>query len=510
MAAISSAFKHEFAPVGGHQGLPRHAGMFASGYSSFMQENSVAMPGRRWPAMPIAVLVLCFLFNFLGRGIGDTFMVFLLPLGAEFGWQRSQLTSVYSALMVTSGLAAPLAGLVFERWGPRMLYSAGLLLLGGGYFLASRAHSLWQFYACVSVLGGLGAAALGMVPVAALLSRWYTRHMGAAIGLAYAGFGCGSLVLVPLSQSLIVTQGWRPTYQVLGGGLLLLVPLVQWLPWRAIRAGGVGSAGSVGNVAGVGGAGHSARPAVSVADHRGPIRSAAADAASTVAAPGAAAAGQRGAITASAALRRALHDRRFWLLVQVMFFTALGMYLVIVQSVAYLIDVGFTPLQAASAFGAAGMLSVLGVSSAGWLADRFGHPLAIGVSFSGTALGMGLLWALSQRASPLLLMGYVLVFGLCQGARGPVIAGLSARLFAGPGQATVYGAIYACMSVGSGVGALLSGVLHDLTGGYGANFALALLSVLLAALPFLFSAQRLRVPPLPTDESHLPRSPARG
>ncbi|MBE0548661.1 MAG: MFS transporter, partial [Rubrivivax sp.] len=178
-----------------------------------------------WLTLPVLVVLLCFAFNFIGRGVGDTYMVFLLPLGAEFGWQRSQMTSVYSALMVTSGLASPLAGAVFERWGPRVLYAAGLALLGAGYYGAGQAQQLWHLYVCIGVLGGLGASALGMVPAAVLISRWFDRRMSTAIGLAYAGFGCGALVLVPLAQTLIDAHGWREAYRAIGGTLLVLLPL---------------------------------------------------------------------------------------------------------------------------------------------------------------------------------------------------------------------------------------------------------------------------------------------
>jgi MFS family permease len=404
-----------------------------------MFKNGVAGPAPSAPpaSMAIGVLALCFGFNFVGRGVGDTYMVFLLPLEREFGWHRSQMTSVYSTLMIVSGLAAPLGGMVFERWGPRVLYAGGLGLLGAGYFLAARVSALWQFYLCVGLLGGLGIAAVGMVPAAALISRWFERRLSTAIGLAYAGFGCGSLLIVPLAQTLIDAGGWRDAYRTIGTALLLLLPLSLLIPWRTIRAG---------------------LPALRAPAPR----------------PRA----------GSGPVRDALRRRTFWLLVQVMFFTAVGMYLIIVQSVAYLVDVGFAPLQAAGAFGVSGLLSVVGVSSAGWLADRFGHRRAATVSFAGTFLGTSLLLAMSYAASPALLVAYVLLFGICQGARGPLIAGLSARLFAGPGQATIYGVIFACMSVGAGIGALLSGVLHDLTGGYRSGFVLSMVCVLLAALPF--------------------------
>ena len=412
-----------------------------SKYSEYMLKNSVAGARRRRRPLPVAmaatVLFLCFAFNFVGRGVGDTYMVFLLPLEKEFGWHRSQMTSVYSALMVVSGLAAPLGGMVFERWGPRVLYAGGLALLGSGYFLASKVTALWQFYVCISLLGGLGAAAIGMVPAAALISRWFERRLSTAIGIAYAGFGCGSLLIVPLAQTQIDAVGWRHAYEVIGGSLLVVLLLSLAVPWRTIRAG---------------------LPSLVVPRHH---------------------------VAAGAGpVRAALRDRTFWRLVQVMFFTAVGMYLIIVQSVAYLVDVGYTALQAATAFGAAGALSVVGVSSSGWLADRFGHRRAATVSFIGTFLGISLLLAMSFGASISMLVAYVLLFGICQGARGPLAAGLSARLFSGPGQATIYGVIFACMSIGSGIGSLLAGALHDLSGGYRAGFVLSMVCVLLAALPF--------------------------
>lgn len=394
------------------------------------------------PALPAAVLALCFLFNFVARGIGDTFMVFLLPLEAEFGWQRSQMTGVYSALMVVSGLSSPLAGLLFERWGPRVLYAAGIAVLAVGYLLAAFADQIWHFYLCIGLLGGLGAGAIGMVPATALLSRWFSGRLGTATGIAYAGFGCGSLVLVPLAQALIEAYGWRSAYQVLAQVLVGVLVISQFIRWQTIMDGRAGAA---------------AATRMSKSARRE---------------------------SAAAALRFALRQRRFWLMVQTMFFTAVGMYLVTVQSVAYLVDAGIAPLRAASAFGAAGMLSVVGVSSAGWFAERFGYRNAATASFIGTALGISLLYAVSITPSPLLLAAYVLLFGICQGVRGPLVASLSSQVFAGPGQAAIYGVIYACMTIGAGCGALLSGVLHDLTHSYRPAFVLAIACLVVAAAPF--------------------------
>lgn len=417
-------------------------------YTRFMKKNGEP-PAIVTPVRAVGVLALCLFFNFVSRGVADTYLVFLLPLQQEFGWQRAEMTAIYSMLMLVAGMASPVTGWVFERWGPRTLYGGGIGLLAAGYLIAGHATQLWHFYFGVGLLGGLGCGAIGMVPAAAILSWWYSGRLGAAIGIAYSGFGAGSLAMVPTAQWLIGHGGWRATYLSLAIALVAIGVLALLLPWRTIMA------------------------------PRGE--------------PLAPKHGEK----AAHPLRAAFAQRRFWLLVQVMFFTALGMYLVLPQSVAYLIDVGFTPLQSATAVGAASMLSVAGVSTSGFLSDRFSHKHAATVSFIGTGLGIGALYALTYRKSDALLAAYVLLFGICQGARGPLVASLSAKLFSGRGQATVYGAIYAMMSVGTGLGSLLSGALYDWTGGYRAAFLLALVCVAVAAAPFWFSQDQLLLKPSP-------------
>ncbi len=390
-------------------------------------------------AMAAIVLALCFVFNMLGRGMGDSYIVFLLPLGNDFGWSRSEVSSVYSIYLIVVGLSAPVTGWMFDRFGPRVVYALGFASLGAGYFLAGGLTQLWQFQLCVGVLGGIGVSALGMVSASSLIRRWFRGNMSTAIAVAYAGFGLGEMLIVPLAQYLIGAQGWRETYRVLGGALMVFLPFVVVLPWRAFAAGN--------------------------ADYQTQERSLSAE-------------------KPASSLLRALRTPGYWLLVQVFVFTALGMYTVVVQMVAYFVDIGFAPLQAASAFGAAGMLSVLGMIATGWFCDRIGYRAAATASFVSTFLGIGLLLALSYRASGELLVAWVLVFGIAQGARGPIIASLAARLFPGPGFATIYGTIFACMSVGSGLGSWISGALHDLTGGYRASFLFSMACIVLAAAPF--------------------------
>jgi MFS family permease len=387
----------------------------------------------------VAVLATVFLFNLLGRGSGDTYAVFLLPLEREFGWARSQLTSVYSMYLLVGAFIAPFAGTLVDRFGPRVTYTTGLLCLSAAFYLASSLGNLWQFYLFVGVMIGVGVGLVGMVPASALLTRWFRARLSTAIGIAFSATGMGVLVLVPLSQWLIGQLGWRTSYQILAGVMLLAVPYAAFgVPWRKYVAG--------------------LQDSVS---------------------------GQRGrAAGEGRTVRASVRTRTFWALVQVFFFTATAMFTVLVQAVVYFIDLEFSPITAATAFGITGMLSVVSVSLSGLVAERFGYRNTVSASFAGTALGVALLAVMSVWPSGLLLAAFVAVFGLCMGVRGPIVSSIATRNFAGPKVATIYGLIYSANAIGAAFGSLMGGVLHDLSGGYLAGFALSICAVGLAVAPF--------------------------
>jgi MFS family permease len=286
---------------------------------------------------------------------------------------------------------------------------------------------------------GIGVGLVGMVPASALLTRWFRVRLSTAIGVAFSATGMGVLLFVPLTQWLIGQMGWRATYQVLAAVVFLAVPFALFVvPWRLYVAG--------------------------LQDSVSGLRSRASDVGWTV--------------------RAALRARLYWGLVQVFFFTATAMFAVLVQAVVYFIDLGFSPITAATAFGVTGMLSVVSVSLSGLLAVRFGYRNTVSASFVGTGGGVLILVALSYWPSGVLLAIFVAVFGLCMGVRGPIVSSIATRKFAGPKVATIYGLIYSANAIGAAFGSLLGGVLHDLTGDYRAGFVLSLVAVGLAVAPF--------------------------
>jgi len=407
-----------------------------------MEKDSPAAPqshDKSQARLALVVLGVCFLLAALGRGAGETFTVFLLPVSGTFGWDRAQAVSVYSIAALCTGLAAPFVGRLFDRSGPRVVYGIGLALLGAGFSAAAFARELWQLQACIGLAVGLGGACLGNVTSSLLLNRWFGPRLPAALALVASAAGAGVLILVPLSQILLDRYGWRGAYHILGGAALAaLVPLLL-LPWRRLAAG----------------SGHLLRrPPSGVSDDHW---------------------------TLGAAMRH----HAFWALFAIFFFTATGMFAIAVQVVAYLIEVGFAPLEAATAWGLSGVLLLFGMLTVSWLDGLLGRRRAILASYSLTVAGILMLWALRRYPSVWLLGGFLLCFGSTMGSRGPLITAAAMTIFRGKRVGTIVGTISIGAGLGSAIGSWSGGLIHDLAQSYDPVFAFALVSVLLGMTPFL-------------------------
>src|SRR5438270_8044426 len=107
------------------------------------EQDALTKPPK--PArVALNVLAMCFALSVIGRGLGESFTVFLKPISENFGWDRAQVVSVYSLTWLAGGLTSPLVGRLFDRSGPRIVYSLGLALLGGAFLIAGHARQLWQ------------------------------------------------------------------------------------------------------------------------------------------------------------------------------------------------------------------------------------------------------------------------------------------------------------------------------------------------------------------------------
>jgi MFS family permease len=408
-----------------------------------MDQNTPREERATSPAKPartaLIVLALCFALSLLGRGLGESFTVFLKPIAEDFGWDRGQIVSIYSLIWLAGGLTAPLVGRLFDRSGPRAVYTLGLLLLGGAFLIAAHARALWQFQLTIGLCVGLGIALIGNVPNSILLGRWFGPRLSTAMAVVYSATGAGVLVLLPASQLLIDHIGWRGAYQIFGTiALGLMVPLLL-LPWRMFARGS---------------------PDI-VKRH------------------------PSGVVDAGWTLVGALRHHAFWALFATFFFTAIGMYAISAQIVAYLIDAGFAPMQAATAWGFSGVVLLFGMLGVSTLDGIIGRRPSVLLSYGISILGIILLWLLQWYPNYWLLAGFVVTFGSMIGSRGPLLTATAMKIFRGERVGTIYGTISIGSGLGSAFGSWSGGLLHDFTHSYNPVIAFALVSVVLGMIPFL-------------------------
>ena len=139
----------------------------------------------------------------------------------EFGWSRTQVTSGNAlSKLVVGPLFGFIAGWVVDRFGPRRLMLAGILMAGGALIGLGAMSALWMFY-LFYLFNALGYVCGGPLPNQVLLSRWFDKSRGKAMGFAYLGIGIGGSAVPLLSNWLTEAFGWRGSLQ--GLGILIIV-----------------------------------------------------------------------------------------------------------------------------------------------------------------------------------------------------------------------------------------------------------------------------------------------
>ncbi|MDE3089817.1 MAG: MFS transporter, partial [Chloroflexota bacterium] len=397
------------------------------------------------------VVAVAFVTLLVSLGIRFTYSIFFVPLTREFGWDRASTSSIFSISLLLFAAVGPFLGNLLDRVGARVVFVIGSVILGAGLILTSTSQSLWQMIVYYSLIASMGLAALALGMHGVVLSRWFIRRRGLAIGLAFAGTGIGTFIFSPLVERLITIYGWRGAYLALG-----VIVLVLLVPINAIWA--------------------RTRPQE---------MNALPDGDTIMVEPRAHAATQP-----THTARSALRDPRLWLLLATTFLALTSARLILVHAVAHMVDVGFAPLFAATVFGAVGAVQAPATVAWGWISDRVGRVWAFAFGSLAVVAAIALLLLIEGNPEPTLAWMFAIAFGVGDSSRTSLINALTADLFEGPAFGTINGYNITAFGLGGALGPWLGGYLFDTTGHYTIAFWFALIATFVATLGVLAIGRR--------------------
>jgi MFS family permease len=137
---------------------------------------------------------------------------------------------VIALSLLLYGVFMPVAGMLLDRFSVRAVTSVGTVLLVISLVLTAVVRNVWEFAAVYGVLVPLGLAGTGPVIASGVVARWFSKRRGTALSVLGSASMTGMSLLVPGVTWLILTTGWRTTYMLIAGGVLVLVlPLCLWV-----------------------------------------------------------------------------------------------------------------------------------------------------------------------------------------------------------------------------------------------------------------------------------------
>ena len=400
---------------------------------------------------PCVVIGIAFLTVCVAFGMRNAFAVFLIAVIEEFHWSRGLASGALMLGSVMWTLAAPVIGILLDRVGPRVVLPGGSIIMALGFVISGMAHSVVEFYVGMGVFMGVGFAALPMTSQATFLSNWFIRKRGMAIGTAASGIGLGILIVVPLTQRLIATYGWRTAFFILAGVLAIGVAPLNYFFQRQ-RPEEMNLKPDFGDPP--------VRPSV------GHIKAAGIDGPS---------------------LKEALRRWRFWAFAFGVLAGAIPLHMVLIHQVAAVSDAGFSKELAAFGLGLIGLFTAPAMIFMGLLADRIGRQWSYLLGSASLMVGILLLMMITDASRSWLFYAFPPFVAFGFSSRQSLYPTIAADLFHGKSFGSIIGAIALFIGAGAGIGPWLGGMIHDWTGNYYWAFCVAQVMTL-ASVIFIWMA----------------------
>ncbi|MGI9071310.1 MAG: MFS transporter [Bryobacteraceae bacterium] len=368
-----------------------------------------------------------------------TFGVFFKSLSQDFHAGRAAISLAFTLHSLTAAVCAPLAGRLIDRFGARKIIVRGTAIFGltllSAKVLGVGIGYLYLFYMAVGIASG-GATP---VPYGVVVSHWFNRRRGLALGLMMLGLGVGAIAFPLVAHRVIGVFGWRAAYAAFGCAVLLVsLPVLAAFLKDDPKEKGLLQDGAL---------------------------------------PSQAAAQQR-ARHEGLTWHETWHSSTFWLMISAFFLSGASVQACVLHMPALLSDRGASAQDAAIGSSLVGLALVIGRVGAGYLLDRFFAPRLTTLLFGATSIGIALLWLGS--AGKIALFAALLV-GMGMGAEVDIIAYCMSRYFGLKAFGTTYGYVFGAFILAGAVGPLLMGAGFDLTHSYTVPLGVFFFAMLSAA-----------------------------
>ena len=151
----------------------------------------------------------------------NAFSLFVADWSRDLATPVSTLMLCIVALIWVAAALSPFVGALADRIPVRRLFAAGLAGMAVFFFAASLTTAGWQLVALYALVCSPALVLCTAVTSNAVISRWFVRRLGLALGLSSFGIGLGGVLIPPLVALVLPTLGWRGIWQA--GGVILLV-----------------------------------------------------------------------------------------------------------------------------------------------------------------------------------------------------------------------------------------------------------------------------------------------
>jgi MFS family permease len=400
------------------------------------------------------IVVATFFCLFITSGAGFfAFSLFVKSLQTELGWGRGEIMVAFSLFLLVQGAASPFIGRIIYLFEAKKVIAIGAVASGLGFTLLYWVNSLWYFYLCY-ILIGIGMTAMGHVPASTIVSNWFERWRGTAIGIMSTGIGAGGFALAPLIGGYIIPNyGWRVAYLALAIlTWVIIIPLALFVIRTKPADMGLYPDGRQ-------------APEEAVATEALPVEA-------------------RGLT-----LRMALATSGFWLMAVAYFAGGLSSVGVVQNQAPFLEDIGFPMALAATALGGVGLGSLIGKFVFGWLCDRIPAKYVYALALSLQAGGIVVLMNIKPESPPFMIWLYVALTGLGAGGWLPTMSMLVSTSFGLAAYGVIFGVVNIAQSAGVAIGPLMAGYMYDIMGTYFWAFVI-LLGLYVVSIPAVLTVRR--------------------